>query len=120
MIFRETYTRTLSDFEAALKLGGWYWMKRSTIVAMNESVKSACSSRSGRAMMLTKVGKFVERMASARKSDRDPSLNASASMVFSRASSLKCSMKVDRSKSRNISSVPESMDSAIFVAWFAT
>lgn len=50
------------------------------------------------------------------KSDREPVLKARASKVFSRASSLKCSMKVDRSKSRKISSVPLSTDSATLLA----
>ena len=82
------------------------------------------------------VGKFVERIASAKtrglatqsnlwrrvyipfvfKSDRFPSLKATANIVFSRASSLKCSINVERSKSRKMSSVPVAMDSAIFSA----
>lgn len=51
------------------------------------------------------------------RSGRLPNLKATASIVFSNGSKRKCSMNVDKSKSRNKSSVPVSIDSEILVAW---
>src|SRR5262245_18993750 len=65
--YRAWTVKERSALCAGVKFGGWNWMNRSTMRATNEGDRSAWLAKSRRESMLRKVGKFVERMASATK-----------------------------------------------------